>query len=88
MKISDNGSPRRIRIDLYTPAETAIRNAVLAVEEAGCHPFLTEAVNLLQQAKEKVADYVELPTTNADWEAWKAANQPVLDVPTTQLGVK
>ena len=36
--------------------------ASLAVEEAGAHPLLTDAVNLLTQAKEKVADFVELPT--------------------------
>lgn len=57
--IIGNGIGRRSRIDLYTPAELAIRNAVLAVEEAGCHPFLTDAVVLLQQAKDKVADFVE-----------------------------
>jgi hypothetical protein len=62
MQISDNGFPRRIRIDLYTPAETAIREAMFAVERAGCHPLLTDAVSLLEQAKTKVADFVELPT--------------------------
>jgi hypothetical protein len=55
-------TPRRIRLDLYTPAEVAIRAAVIAVEEAGAHPLLTDAVVLLQQAKEKVADFVELGT--------------------------
>lgn len=54
-----DGFPRRNRVDLYTPAELAIRAAVFAVEEAGCDPLLTEAVNLLQEAREKVADYVE-----------------------------
>lgn len=56
-----NGIPRRRRVDLYTSAEKAIAGAMAAVEEAGCHPLLTEAVNLLTKAKEKVADYVELP---------------------------
>lgn len=60
MQLDSNGIPRRSRIDLYTPAETAIRDAMLAVEEAGAHPLLTDAVNLLGQAKDKVADYVEL----------------------------
>lgn len=59
MILTENGIPRRCRIDLYTPAELAIREAMLAVEEAGCHPLLTDAVNLLAQAKEKVADFVE-----------------------------
>jgi len=60
MKILIDGIPRRCRIDLMTPGELAIRNAVLVVEQAGCHPLLTDAVVLLQQAKEKVADFVEL----------------------------
>lgn len=60
MKVDENGVPRRCRIDLYTPAEHAIREAMLAVEAAGAHPLLTDAVVLLAQAKAKVADYVEL----------------------------
>lgn len=59
MKIVD-GIPRRIRIDLYTPAETAIKNAVDAVEMTGAHPLLTDAVILLGQAKDKVSDFVDL----------------------------
>ena len=51
--------PRRIRIDLMTPAELAIRAAVIAVEEAGCDERLTDAVVLLQEAKERVADFVD-----------------------------
>lgn len=55
-----DGFPRRNRLDLYTPAETAIWSAMKAVEEAGAHPLLTDAVMLLQQARDKVADYVDL----------------------------
>ena len=51
--------PRRNRIDLMTPAELAIRNAVVAVEEVGADELLTEAVILLGQAQEKVADYID-----------------------------
>lgn len=61
MQISDNGFPRRNRIDLFTPAELAIRACVFEVEKVGAHPLLTEAVILLQQAKDKVAEFVELP---------------------------
>jgi hypothetical protein len=57
--MTDNDIPRRIRIELMTPAELAIRAAVLAVEEAGADPLLTDAVVLLDEAKEKVADYVD-----------------------------
>lgn len=55
-----DGFPRRCRIDLQTPAELAIRQAMLAVEVAGAHPLMTDAVMLLDQARNKVADYVEL----------------------------
>lgn len=58
MKMID-GFPRRNRVDLYTPAEKAISDAIDAVERAGCGELLTNAVNLLLQAKEKVADFVE-----------------------------
>lgn len=51
--------PRRIRADLWTPAEHAIANAVAAVEAAGAHPALTDAVVLLGQARERVADFVD-----------------------------
>jgi hypothetical protein len=58
-----NDIPRRIRMDCWTPAERAIAAAMQAVEESGCHPLLTDAVELLAQARNKVADFVELPDT-------------------------
>lgn len=51
--------PRRNRIDKLTPAELAIRNAMIAVEELPADVRLTEAVVLLGQAQSKVADYVD-----------------------------
>lgn len=51
--------PRRARLDFNTPAELAIRKAIDTVEEAGAHQLLTEAVILLDQAREKVADFVD-----------------------------
>jgi hypothetical protein len=51
--------PRRIRLDKFTPAEKAIWDAVQEVEKAGCDILLTDAVNLLQKAREKVADFVD-----------------------------
>lgn len=59
MKLID-GFRRRSRIDHMVPAELAIRNAVRVVEGVGAHPLLTEAVVLLSEAQEKVADFVEL----------------------------
>lgn len=54
-----NEIPRRNRIDLYTPAERAIREAMLAVEAAGADTRLTDAVILLGEAHEAVADFVD-----------------------------
>jgi hypothetical protein len=59
MKMID-GTPRRCRLNLLTPPEIALWQAIRMIEESGSHPLLTEAVTLLQQAREKVADYVEL----------------------------
>ena len=51
--------PRRIDLSRLSRAELAIRNAVLVVEEMPADALLTDAIVLLQQAKEKVADYVD-----------------------------
>ena len=51
--------PRRIDINRYVPAETAIREAILRVEEMPADVRLTDAVVLLGQAKDKVADFVD-----------------------------
>lgn len=58
---------RRNRIDQYTAAELAIREAMLKVEAAGCDPLLTEAITLLDKAKERVADYVDREETRYGW---------------------
>lgn len=51
--------PRRNRLDLNTEAELAIYNAVQEAEKMGADVKLTEAVILLQKAKDLVADYVD-----------------------------
>jgi len=58
--------PRRNRVNEMTAAELAIRSAIQVVECAGCHPFLTDAVILLGQAQEKVADYVDSGKSKED----------------------
>ena len=50
---------RRRRLDLATPAEKAIFDAMQIVEELPADERLTDAVTLLQQAQDKVADYVD-----------------------------
>ena len=49
------------RNDIYqmTPTELAIREAILKVEELPADTCLTEAVMLLMQAKDKVADFID-----------------------------
>lgn len=53
---------RRQRVDLATPAELAIREALAAVEAAGASQALTSATLALQQALDLVADHVEAAT--------------------------
>lgn len=57
--MSETNVPRRIRLDLMTPAETAIHIAMIEVEKAGADVRLTDAIVLLQQAREKVSDYID-----------------------------
>jgi hypothetical protein len=57
--MSDNKFPRRSCIYLLTPAEKAVYDAVQAVENVGADVRLTDAVMLLQQVREKLADYFD-----------------------------
>lgn len=54
-----NGIPRRIQMEQWVPAEKAIYDAVQIVEAMGADPRLTEAVNLLAEARARVADFVD-----------------------------
>jgi len=58
-KLNAFGFPSRNDTLMWTPAEKAIADAMRAVEDAGAHPLLTDAVNLLIQARDKVADHAE-----------------------------
>jgi uncharacterized protein Smg (DUF494 family) len=51
-------------VRVYTPAELAIRKAMLQVESMGAHKFLTDAIILLQQAREKIGEFVELDSAS------------------------
>jgi hypothetical protein len=55
--------PRRIRLDRMTKEELAIYNMVGDIENLGAHPLLTDVVVLLQQARDKLADWVEEPAS-------------------------
>lgn len=52
-----NEIPRRSRMDHWIPAETAIHHALVAVENLGAHPQLTEVVCMLSEARRKIADW-------------------------------
>jgi hypothetical protein len=54
-----NEFPRRSRLDLMTPAEKAIYEAINEVERIGADVKLTNAVIKLQEAKELVADFID-----------------------------
>lgn len=54
-----DGIPTRCDRRLMSAAERAILRAMAAVEKAGASPALTEAVDLLAWARNRVADHVE-----------------------------
>lgn len=51
--------PRRNQLLTMTPAEKAIMDAMYAVENAGADVRLTDAINLLQAARDAVGDFVD-----------------------------
>jgi hypothetical protein len=54
-----NEIPRRNRLDLNTPAEKAIYDAIQEVEKVGADPKLTDVVVMLAKAKDLLSDYVD-----------------------------
>ena len=56
-----DGFPTRSDRQWWTPTETAITEAMYAVENAGASEALTTAVILLGDARDRVADHVEAP---------------------------
>lgn len=46
-------------VDLLTPVEKAIFDAIQEVEKIGADEKLTDAINLLSKAKDLVSDYQE-----------------------------
>ena len=51
--------PRRNRVDQMVDAELAIRHAIACVEAMPADERLTAAVMLLDQARNKVSDFVD-----------------------------
>ena len=58
-------TPRRNRLDLNTPAEKAIYDAMQEVERAGADVKLTKVVTLLSKAKDTLADYIDKVETES-----------------------
>ena len=54
-----NDFPRKIQLQLNERSELAIRNAVNEVEKMGADVRLTNAVVLLSQALDIVADFID-----------------------------
>lgn len=59
MIVDSNGIPRRNRIDLMSNSELAIYKAMVQVEKEGAHLILTDVINLLAQAKEKLSNFID-----------------------------
>ncbi len=71
MKKSDrpDGIPRRAYMPEWVPAEKAVQDAVDEVEKMPADIRLTEAVMLLGQARDKVADYIDsFPKLSNIWQ--------------------
>ena len=74
---------RKIRLDLATPTEVAIRTAMAAVEDMGADVRLTQAGQHLQRALDAVASYVDeqmrsvtlSDDTDLSWAGWRNVAQ-------------
>jgi len=55
---------RRNRLDLMTPSEKIIQEAIWEVEKLPADVNLTEAVILLGKAKDLVSDFIDSQTNN------------------------
>lgn len=54
-----DGIPTRCDINLQSAVEIRLGEMIRVIEAVGAHPLLTDASLLVQQAKGKIADYVE-----------------------------
>ena len=59
MEKTNEATPRRIRLDLMSPAEVAIYNATQEVEKMPGDIRLTHAVIALIEARSHVADFID-----------------------------
>lgn len=59
-----NGIPRRQRMDKCVPAELAIYKAMEEIENIGADVRLTEAIIILNEARNLVADFIDEQLNN------------------------
>lgn len=57
--MENNEIPRKNRLELLTPAEKSIYDAIQKVEELPADKRLTNAIYLLEKAQNEVADFVD-----------------------------
>ena len=81
-----DGIPTRNDLTQMSDAELAIVKAVREVEAAGASKALTDAVVLLQQARERVADHVEGRVEPASDAGAKSADEVLWKVEVPLLG--
>lgn len=70
--------PRRASVQHMTAAEKAIYDAMAEVERVGAHIWLTDAITLLSQARERVADYVDDQINKAATHSVRPSPESVL----------
>ena len=76
MNQEQNELPRRCQMQKWCVAEHAIFNAMGEVEKMPADVKLTDAVNLLQQARDKVADFIDAnPNYSIDKPKKKRVNR-------------
>ena len=76
-----DGWPTRNVVEYWSPAEKAIVDAMRVVEETGGSIALTDAINLLSQAKDRVADHMEgIGTLIRKFEIKNELLHPVLQI--------
>ncbi len=69
--------PSRCVLEQLSPLERQMWDLQASIEAEGAHPLLTQALLLVSQAREKVADYVEtLPDPPEPVEQSESAPAP------------
>lgn len=68
-----NGIRRRNHLDRLTPLETQAWKLLQAVEDAGCHPLLTDASVMILALRNKLADWVDEGSPGS--QPWITANK-------------